>query len=222
MKSCVKCNTTDTPKWYSGPICKKCYRKDLYHKNPEPQKLKNKKRYHQNPDYAKEYSYKYRKLNPEQTKKACKEWRDAHPEQVKNNRIVYKINNPEKIKQSNKLSYLKRKDKINKRRIERKRTDISFKLAINLRNRIRMAMKRGTKSGSAVRDLGCTVPELKVHLENKFLPDMTWENHGDWHIDHIKPLAKFDLTNLDQFKEACHYTNLQPLWAVDNISKSDK
>jgi hypothetical protein len=52
---------------------------------------------------------------------------------------------------------------------------------------------------------------------------MSWENHGEWHIDHIRPCASFsDLTQLEQQKQCCHYTNLQPLWAIDNILKSDK
>ena len=78
--------------------------------------------------------------------------------------------------------------------------------------------------GSAVRDLGCSVEELKRHLEKQFQPKMNWENYGlyGWHIDHIKPLVNFDLTNREQFLEACHYTNLQPLWAEDNLSKGAK
>jgi hypothetical protein len=75
------------------------------------------------------------------------------------------------------------------------------------------------KAGSPVRDLGCTVPELKLHLEALFQPGMSWDNYGEWHIDHIKPLAKFDLTDRDQFVQACHYTNLRPLWAEENLSK---
>ena len=83
------------------------------------------------------------------------------------------------------------------------------------------AIKTNAKAGSAVRDLGCTIPELKAHLEAQFQPGMTWDNWSlkGWHIDHIKPLTSFDLTNREQFLQACHYTNLQPLWASENLSK---
>lgn len=74
---------------------------------------------------------------------------------------------------------------------------------------------------SVTRSLGCTPEQLKLHLEQQFQPGMTWENHGvhGWHVDHKKPLASFDLTDPAQFDQACHYTNLQPLWATDNIRK---
>jgi len=75
-----------------------------------------------------------------------------------------------------------------------------------------------------VQDLGCTIDELKLYLEAQFEPWMTWDNYGyyGWHIDHIKPLANFDLTNRDQFLEACHYTNLQPMFWHDNLTKCAK
>lgn len=108
--------------------------------------------------------------------------------------------------------------KLNARSVERRKTDLNFKLRGLLRNRVGSALK----SGSAVKDLGCSIEELKSYLESKFQPGMTWENHGKWHIDHIKPLCKFDLTNREQFIQACHFSNLQPLWAVDNIRKGGK
>jgi hypothetical protein len=69
---------------------------------------------------------------------------------------------------------------------------------------------------------GCTVPELMAHLSSKFQPGMTWDNYGKWHIDHKRPLAAFDLTDPAQLATACHYTNLQPLWASDNIRKGKR
>lgn len=124
--------------------------------------------------------------------------------------------------------------------MKKKEDDVQYKAALTLRNRVLSAVKREIKlglhtkekrkAGSAVDDLCCTIPELIAHLESQFYPNpetgevMTWENHGrcGWHIDHIKPLAIFDLTDRKQFLEVCHYTNLQPLWYKENISKGAK
>ena len=62
----------------------------------------------------------------------------------------------------------------------------------------------------------------RIYLTTKFKPDMTWENYGQWHIDHIRPLSSFNLSDFSQLSTACHYTNLQPLWANENIRKGDK
>ena len=72
--------------------------------------------------------------------------------------------------------------------------------------------------------VGLTIYNFKHYLESKFLDGMTWENHGvhGWHIDHIRPCASFDLTKEEDRKQCFHYTNLQPLWAQDNLKKSDK
>lgn len=113
---------------------------------------------------------------------------------------------------------------INQRQRFRSQHDVNFKLGRNLRTRLSSAIRNNQKIGSAIEDLGCTISELKMYLESKFQSGMTWDNYGfyGWHIDHIKPLAKFDLTDRKQFLEVCHYTNLQPLWAKDNLSKQDK
>ena len=72
--------------------------------------------------------------------------------------------------------------------------------------------------------IGCSIPEFKFYIEGKFSDGMTWENYGyhGWHLDHIIPLAFYDLSNREQFLKAVHYTNLQPLWARDNFAKSGK
>lgn len=101
----------------------------------------------------------------------------------------------------------------------RKEVDVNFRISCNLRRRLNHAIRGTVKSGSSVKDLGCSVEELKQYLESRFQLDMTWDNYGEWHIDHIKPLSLFDLTDRKQFLEAVHYTNLQPLWAKDNMRK---
>ena len=111
----------------------------------------------------------------------------------------------------------KRKDYYRNRR----KNDLGFKLAHYLRCRITKAIGNNQKAGSAVKDLGCSIDELKAYLESKFQAGMTWDNYGEWHIDHIKPLASFNLTNREDFLKAAHYTNLQPLWAEDNLRKND-
>ncbi len=95
---------------------------------------------------------------------------------------------------------------------------MDFRIRCLLRTRVRNAVRKG-KAGSAIEDLGCTVQELRNYLESKFLPRMCWENFGKWHIDHIRPLSSFDLSVKEEFLEACHFTNLQPLWAEENIRK---
>ncbi|MBU1173431.1 MAG: hypothetical protein KKD44_28005 [Proteobacteria bacterium] len=109
---------------------------------------------------------------------------------------------------------------------KRRKTDITYKLACSLRTRTNLAVKKGWKSGSAVRDLGCSIEFFKEYLESQFTEGMTWDNwgrgHGCWNIDHIIPLVSFDLTIREQFLEAAHYTNMQPLWFEDNMSKGSK
>jgi hypothetical protein len=120
---------------------------------------------------------------------------------------------------------LKNKSLINatmrKYRAKRIKIDQNYRIAINLRNRLLAAINSNQKAGSAIQDLGCTISDLKIYLENKFKNGMNWQNYGKqgWHIDHIKPLKDFDLTDRDQFLVACHYTNLQPLWWYENLQK---
>lgn len=97
-----------------------------------------------------------------------------------------------------------------------------FKLKKLLRARLKRAINSNYKSGSAVDDLGCSIEEFKIHLEKHFQPGMCWSNHGDWEIDHIKPLKSFDLTNLEELRKACNYMNLQPIWKQDHLEKTTR
>jgi hypothetical protein len=106
----------------------------------------------------------------------------------------------------------------------RRATDPAYKLRTNLRDALRRLVRNGAKKPCSALDLlGCTVDEFRRHIEAQFQPGMSWDNWttDGWHIDHKRPLASFDLTDPAQVAAACHYTNLQPLWAVDNLRKGD-
>lgn len=110
------------------------------------------------------------------------------------------------------------------RRKKRCRADATFKLSTRVRSAVSAALSRGRKSKGTELYLGCSFTELRVHLERQFAPGMTWDNYGvrGWHIDHIRPLNSFDLSDSAQQAMAFHYTNLQPLWAKDNLAKGAK
>ena len=108
----------------------------------------------------------------------------------------------------------------------RRESDPGFKLRMNLRHRVWNALQANEAGKSkSIQDLiGCPSDELVSHLETQFTDGMTWENYGrhGWHVDHIRPCASFDLKDPEQQRQCFHYTNLQPLWAVDNIRKGAK
>lgn len=99
------------------------------------------------------------------------------------------------------------------------KNNINFRIAKTLRSRLYVALKNNSQRSSAIKVLGCSIVELKEHLERQFQDQMSWDNYGQWHIDHVKPLSRFDLSNAEDLKKACHYSNLQPLWAKDNLVK---
>jgi len=94
-----------------------------------------------------------------------------------------------------------------------------------LRNKLWKSLKdqNTNKQNSALELVGCSKEELIEHIQSQFKRDMTWKNWSlnGWHIDHIRPISSFDLSDPAQQKECFHYTNLQPLWAIDNLKKSD-
>ena len=132
-----------------------------------------------------------------------------------------------KINRYKKLIYLKNwqqsnRDYINAKFKEKHNNNLNFKMSNNIRTRIRNALKRNSKSSSSFDLIGCDLSYLKHHLESKFTNGMSWENYGDWQIDHKIPCSFFDLSNEENQKLCFHYSNLQPLWKEDNLRKSSK
>lgn len=111
-----------------------------------------------------------------------------------------------------------------KERYHRLKHEPNFKLKRTLRFRVWKACKdaNGYKSKRTEELVGCNWSHLKAHIESQFKRGMSWHNHGEWHVDHIIPCASFDLSDPKQQRICFHFTNLQPLWARDNMSKSDK
>jgi hypothetical protein len=147
-------------------------------------------------------------------------------------RLKYYIKHREELILKEREYRRQNKEKIRIRDNEKRRTNIQHRLRSNLRSglttRMRRIFKGKNKGGSSVGDLGCTMKDFMLHIESLFLPGMTWKNYGSakypgtWNIDHIIPLSSFDLTDREQFLKASHYTNLQPLWTIDNLRKKDR
>ena len=132
--------------------------------------------------------------------------------------------NPEWVKKKNEQNKRwreKSKGYFNDYQKNRAKHDLDYRLRNSLRARVRAALKYQSvsKDLGTAKLIGCTIAELREHLEEQFIGGMTWDNYGDWHIDHIKPCAAFDLSDPKQQKKCCHYSNLQPLWAKDNLRK---
>lgn len=179
----------------------------------------------------------YCDANREKVTASKQRWADANTEKIKERlqrkkheyalkAKEYLNNNPDAKKRSAEYKKKWAQENKEKTRLSKKKykQNPENKLANTLRNRLGLALKNSQKTGSAVRDLGCSIEELKKYLESKFQPGMTWENRGinGWHIDHIIPLITFNLNNKEELKKAVHYTNLQPLWAKQNLSKGKK
>lgn len=109
--------------------------------------------------------------------------------------------------------------------------DTAFHLSTTIRNRLKAAIRvniKGGKNYTTIGDLeelcGCSIPELILHIEKAWEADMTWDTYGlhGWHLDHIIPLSAVNLEDIEQRRIVCHYTNLRPMWAKDNLRKHDK
>ena len=108
------------------------------------------------------------------------------------------------------------------RRMERMKTDMAMVVTRRLRDRLREITAGRMRSKRAAELVGCSPSELKAHIESLFMAGMSWDNRSEWHIDHKRPCSSFDLTDPKQVAACFHYSNLQPLWALDNLRKAAK
>lgn len=153
-----------------------------------------------------------------------------YDEKYKQNDILYKKKYAESGRRAevSKIRYESKKDEIIKKCVEynkkRYNNDPYFKVVFCIRNRILklLKLKNADKNDKFYNYLGCSKLEFIEYFQKKFKEGMTWENHGEWHIDHIKPCASFNLLDEEEQKKCFHYTNLQPLWASENLSKGCK
>jgi len=181
--------------------CKECRKSEkifvklYFEKNKEKIILKNKLWLEKNPSYMKEYQKKYNIKNREKLNEKTKKWREKNKEEI----------------------LKKQRKKIN----EKYSNNLNFRLGQVVRSRINKVMKFN-RNKQSLEILGCSVKEFRNHIENKFQSGMSWENYGyyGWHIDHIIPLSSAKTEK--EIYELCHYTNLQPLWAKENLKKSNK
>jgi hypothetical protein len=139
----------------------------------------------------------------------------------------YYLKNKEKENKRCKLYKLKNKEKIkittNTYYRNRRKKDIAWRLLTNVRTRINHALKGKVKKSNKTKELiGISIEELIKYIESKFKKGMSWEKRHLIHIDHIKPCASFDLTKPEEQARCFHYTNLQPLWASENLAKGSK
>lgn len=178
------------------------WKRKKYAENPKKAIAKSKKAYEKmrkDPDKLEKYKEYHNRYNKKY--RDTDEFREYHRKQMKE-------------------WYIKNSKKIYQQRRERPYE----KLAATIRSRIYDYLKHGYKSAKSEELIGITWKELKVYLEKQFKPGMTWDNYGfyGWHVDHIIPLSSFDLTKAEEQKKAFHYTNLQPLWAKENMHKGAK
>jgi len=191
----------------------------------EAQKARHKAWYAKNREKRIEQTKEYQKANPEMRKRAALKWHRTHPEASKAANAKFYQDNPQ-YSTLWKRAHPERAAATKRRFRERNKDNAKMRIDSAVSRGIRTSLNdNGTKGGRRWETLvGYTIAELMGHLERQFQPGMTWGNYGDWHIDHRIPLSVHNYESPDHsdFHRAWALTNLQPLWALDNIKKSAK
>jgi hypothetical protein len=231
MKKCTKCfidkeltefNKSNKTRDGKRERCRYCQNNDSkkYYKNNKEELLKKSKDWR---DTNKEYMTNYYIENKDKIQKYNKDYYLENKEIILSNSNNYYLLNKEKViirvskyYQDNK-EYLNEYHKMYKKEQYRKYPYIFAHRNILKRH---LAFINDSKLDKTSELLGYSSNELKIYIESLFKDDMSWDNYGEWHIDHKKPLSKFDKTEKSNIVNAL--SNLQPLWAIDNLKKSNK
>lgn len=221
---CKRCNTSKSRIEFKGSYCAPCrsdYMREYRNKNKLQISVYNQDYWRTNKEHLTEKQREFWRQNSERFLSRDRQYRKTNKEHIQARDRDYRERNKERRSAANKLWYKTHKNQVRETRKRYYSSNINARLAKALRNRLWDALKGRTKNGSAVGALGISLEEFRLYIEAKFYPGMTWDNWGiaGWHLDHIVPLSSFDLTNFEQMCRAMHFTNLQPLWALDNIRK---
>ncbi len=208
--------------------CKDCdreYNRDYGKKNKEAIRVYNANRYVEKREYILDYSKGWHARNKEYTAQYMREYRDVNRDAILASGKKWYWNNWDKKRSSRKLWNQNNKPRIAASTRLRRQSNISFRLGGNLRTRIRYALKRhqANKSASTYKLVGCSIFELREHLQSSFTSGMTWDNYGIvWEIDHIKPCVLFNLVREEEQRSCFHWSNLRPLLVSLNRSKGPR
>lgn len=223
---CKKCAIDKLFKPEHLKIDKQAYGKEWRKKNAEKVAESRRAYYHAHKTELSEYKKKHREKNRERDALQQKEWREKNKEHCVAYRKNYNEKNRAKVYKRQKNYVQANAEKLRAWRREYYRDvlkgDVDFKIRANLRRRLYGVLRGEEKHKRTLELLGCSLQEFKDHLEKRFTEGMTWANYGEWHIDHIKPLASFDLTIPEELEKAGHFSNMQPLWASENCRKRDR
>lgn len=205
-------------RWKKTDMGLECLRRNMVATNSRPKVQEYRSSYYKRSEVRARYRAKYA-ADPQRAESRLK------AENKKAERAVY-LSSPEyeaKISKQSKDYYERNKADIFAKILKRRRETPEVRIKQNLSRRIRSALKSTgtTKHLSAIELIGCSIPELKSHLESQFSQGMTWDNYGEWHIDHEHPCAMFSMENEEQQKLCFNFRNLRPMWAKGNQSKSD-
>lgn len=176
--------------------------------------------YHQNKEAYLKKKKDYKNSDKNKTSLRQKKWVSKNKEKLR----LCRERNKEKYSARERNWRLRNQERIRNRRRERRRNDVNYVIILRLRARLSRAVRqyKTHKSASTKELLGCSCEYLRGHIESLFKPGMSWENRSEWHIDHKRPVASYDLTDPLQQRECFHYANLQPLWKKENMSKGSR